>query len=763
MRFKIGYIFILSIAVLSKPASAQRFLIRDGNPNYHIVIGDTTSGSYDRLASDELAHYLHAIAGTHSNKSPRSEQCNIYIGKTIQTSKKLHQRLNQLHDDGFLVYSDSKDLYICGNTEQATIYGVYDFLEHHLGCRFLTPHDEVVPHCDNFTLYPIDEVKNPSFAYRETLYYYPNHSDDYCLKHKLHNRNDMRKQWGMFVHTFRHLIPTDRYFDTHPEWFSQIGGQRVKDGQPCLSDSDMLDELCRNLDSMMRANPGQTIWSVSNNDNYNVCTCPACRHSDSLYGGPSGTLIHFINQVARRFPDKTISTLGYQFTRRPPRQDCAEPQQPDSNVSIMFCSIECGRQLPIADAAGEQSFRDDMEGWSKICDNIFMWDYVVQFRNFWDPFPNLHVIKPNLHYFHDHGVRQMFEQGSGADNKTSWMELRTYLIANLMWDIEADADSIIHDFCLHYYLQAAPFVEAFYREMSQSLIASGSRLDIYGYAADGREGYLSPKQIQRYKNLIQQAYATLKDDSDSALADRIRYLELSLDYAILELAMDEPADNSSQFSSEMIRRADRFVNDCHRFGIEYLHEMGLTVDEYRGIIDGYIRKIRPSLSSHHTVTLLHPYDPRYPALQTSDREHLDLFDGQALTDGVAGILNYSRHWLGFYDNDLEAVIDLGNDTSINDVCIDFYFFPLSWIFLPKDVSIQLSSDGQNWREVWSESITNPELLATPAIHSCQASNLAQHARYVKVVAHRLPSIPDWHRAVGNPCWMFTDEIIVNGQ
>lgn len=755
-------VFILSL-LFGSNVLAQHYLISDRTVNGVITIGDNTPGSDDRYAAAELTCYLQSIALPDASHK-HTDLIHIYLGRTPQALKALGPQIGQLRDDGFVIHSDGANLYIVGNTSRATIYGTYHFLEKYLGCRFLTPNAEVVPHTANFQLPVIDEICNPSFAYRETLYYYPNHSDAYCLKHKLHNRNDLKKDWGMFVHTFRHLIPEQRYFDIHPEWFSEIGHQRVRDGQLCLSNPALLEELCRNLDSIMKLHPQQTIWSVSNNDNYNVCQCDRCRHLDSLYGGFSGTLVHFINQVARRFPDKTISTLGYQFTRKPPLPDCPEPQRPDSNVNIMFCSIECGRQEAIPNDPHEQSFRNDMEGWNRLTDNIFMWDYVVQFRNFWDPFPNLHVIQPNLKYFADHGVRMMFEQGSGEHNKTSWMELRTYLIAKLMWDTDQDADSIIHDFCLNYYQSAAPFIETFFRDCCHAAQASGRRLDIYGYPIDAVESYLQPQLIKHYQSLFDSAYKAI--DGDSALADRIRYIELSLDYAVIELSLNNASPELSFFTDKegqhlpdqaMRQRLDRFVDDCHRFGIVYLHEMGLSVDEYKHMADNYLSKCQASRSRHCRVTLGQPYDRRYPAGNNSN----NLLDGQVLTDGVCGVLNYNHHWLGFYDKDLEATIDLGSISPIDDIRTDFYFFPLSWIFLPQEVEFYISSDSLHWEKVWSETIENPQLLATPEIHASQASNLGRKARWVKVVARRIPTIPAWHRACGNPCWLFTDEILIN--
>ena len=763
--------YVLPFLLCSLWVDAQQPVIFDGKVKCEILVSPQADSS-ELKAAHEMQRYLWRITGMADTDvaagqfggtvKVREEQRlgeglpAIYIGHTAYATRHYSKQLAALRSDGFLVASDGRDLCVCGNTAKGTLYGVYDFLEQHLGCRYLTPEAEWVPVRGEYLLDSFVEVKNPAFDYREVLYYYPNQSQLFADKHKLHNRADLMREWGMFVHTFQHLVPANRYFDSHPEWFSEIGGRRVRDGQLCLSNPQVLETLCDNLDSLMREHPDKRIWSVSNNDNYNNCSCAACRRADSVYGGPSGTLIHFINQVARRFPDKTISTLGYQYTRRPPRQDCAEPQRPDSNVNIMFCSIECGREEPITTASGEQSFRNDMEGWNAITDNIFMWDYVVQFRNFWNPFPNLHVLQPNLQYFRDHGVRMMFEQGTGAANKTSWMELRTYLIAKLMWNPDIDADSLLHDFCEHYYRSASPYVEQIMAEMMRTLLESGQRLDIYGYAIDGSEGYL--KHLPHYQLLMDSAFAAVAShQGDRVVTPRLEYFALSLDYAALELAMNNVAgmsffkvqNDERVVDSVMVRRADRFVEGCHRFGVRYLHEMGYTPDEYRADIDNYLRKCAPgALSKGKKVELRNAEDSRYA-----------VNGAQSLTDGVSGILDYRHNWLGFYGKDFDAVVDM--DEEVSEISIDFFFFPLSWIFAPVKVLFYVSDDARHWEEVGCVEGNNPQLLANPAIETfCCKLERKRRVGYVRIVAKALPAIPDWHRAAGNPVWLFTDEIVV---
>lgn len=737
--------------------SAQNYLFKDNQSDYQIVIPDSAS-NVESQAAIELQRLVAQCSQCtlpiiHESQLPAKDSTFVSIGLTQLLSPGL---IDDVKDDGFIVMSDGCRLYLAGKEKKATLYAVYDFLEHEMGFRLYTPSALSIPSSKEFELTDFQRIENPDFTYRETLYLYPNQSQFYADWHHLQNRADMKREWGMFVHTFKHLVDPELYFETHPEWFSEINGKRVKDGQLCLTNPQVLEVLCHHLDSMMKLNPEAKIWSVSNNDNYNNCTCEHCRRMDSLYGSPAGTLLNFINQEARRFPDKTISTLAYQYTRQAPQRNIV----PDSNVNIMFCSIECGRQEAIETLASEASFRKDMEDWSRLTNNIFLWDYVVQFRNMLNPFPNLHVLQPNLQYFHNHGVKLMFEQGTGDVNKTSWMELRTYLLAKLLWNVDADVKALTDDFCDGYYGRAAVPIKEFYRSMTESLIASGKRLDIYGYPIHGKDGYLSPSQVDYYQYLIYTAYLLV--GNDSLLTSRVRYLELSLDFAILELAMSNvspklsffipQADGSRQINEEMVQRADAFVRDCDRFGVESLEEMGYSPEEFRANIDNYLRKSMSSnLAKGKAVKLHTDFSPQYNAV----------CGASALTDGVSGILNYNNNWLGFYGKPLFADIDLEKVQEVSNISLDFYFYPLSWIFLPQKVEFYVSKNEKKWEKVGEVSAENPEWLAKAFIKTFKAEFPSKKARFIRVIAQPLPQIPDWHRAVGNPCWIFCDEIIVN--
>lgn len=722
---------ILLCIIAFTTASAQIRIVKDGTSDFVVQASNHDTMAYH--AAETLCHYIQQATGC---RLPIVESCgNNHHAILIYTVP------GSQDDDGFGITTEQNKVHIRASQGRGLLYGVYELLEQYVGMRMYTPDAITIPQSNDISIPNIDTIVQPSFNFRDVLYWYPNTSQRYANFHRLHNTQDLNREWGMFVHTFRHLIPAERYFEKHPEWFSETEGRRLRDGQLCLSNPEVLEELCKNLDSMMQRRPEAKIWSVSNNDNYNVCTCPECRKMDSLYGGPSGTLIHFINQVAERFPDKIISTLGYQFTRRAPQSKI----KPRNNVNIMFCSIECDRSKPLTTAEGEAQFRKDMEDWAEKTDNIFMWDYVVQFRNMMAPFPNLHVLQPNLQFFHNHGVRLMFEQGCSS-TPTAWMELRNYLIAKLMWNVNADVDSLMRDFCQGYYDQAGTIMYDLYKRMESELISSGKRLDIYGYPADHREGFLNPGLIAIYKEQLANAYNSVA--GDSILTSRIRFWELSLDYAILEMGLGE--SNISEYR----QLAERFVDDCKLHGVKILMEMGITPAEYLVQINNYLDKIPSQNKAYNChVTLKEEPDKRYSCQ-----------GAKSLTDGKIGLLNYFSDWLGFYGKALDATIDLGQKTEVNEVMMDFYKFPLSWIFVPETVEVFVSKDGKHWKHIGQQHAqptgTDMVALAKPNMQHFSFKADGKPARYVRVVATPLAEIPQWHRAAGKPCWTFCDEIVI---
>lgn len=200
----------------------------------------------------------------------------------------------------------------------------------------------------------------------------------------------------------------------------------------------------------------------------------------------------------------------------------------------------------------------------------------------------------------------------------------------------------------------------------------------------------------------------------------------------------------------MIKMADDFVRDCHRLNVDRLDEIAYTPQQLRSNIDNYIEKsIQPNLAQGKKITCSTQWSNSY-----------DVGGPKALVDGNYGIMNYNFNWLGFEGADMDVVIDLDSVQDIHHISMDFLFYPLSWIFVPKRVTCWISDDQQNWTEVGSNTYENEELLAVCKIIGYNFDNLQYRGRYIRVKAESLLTNPEWHRGVGQPCWIFCDEIIV---
>ena len=125
----------------------------------------------------------------------------------------------------------------------------------------------------------------------------------------------------------------------------------------------MLRIVTSNVLARIRKDPGASFYGVSQNDWYNYCTCPACKALDDAEESHAGSMIAFVNQIAeaveKEFPEVTIETLAYQYTRKPPKTI-----RPRANVMPCLCTIECDFSFPITASAFKENraFMDDIRG-----------------------------------------------------------------------------------------------------------------------------------------------------------------------------------------------------------------------------------------------------------------------------------------------------------------------------------------------------------------------------------------------------------------
>ncbi|PLW95299.1 MAG: hypothetical protein C0593_14420 [Marinilabiliales bacterium] len=682
------------------------------------------------------------------NEEPDAKKQNILLGKEY-ASEEQKETISELSEDGFIIAPAEHGVFLGGKTSRGDIYSATTFLEQYLGCMLLAPGEYDAPKMNEITLPQVSlKSYNPDFDFRRTLF--PGqHDREYRNWYKLEQLDD----WGMFVHTFHKLLPPETYFEEHPEYYSEIGGRRLQDAQLCLSNPEVIDFLIENLGKEMALQPEKNIWSVSQNDAYNYCECERCKKLYEKYGAYSGAYIHMANEIARAYPNKVISTLAYQFTREAPQNI-----KPDPNVNIMFCSIECNRSMPLTEDPRSASFVKDMKDWSTLTNNIFLWDYVVQFKNYLTPFPNFHVLQPNLQFFKNSNVNMMFEQGSNG-NWSDLSDLKQYLIANLMWNVDANADSLIDNFITRYYGPAAPHIRKYFTTTHANLAPHAEKefLNIYGFPADYADSYLTPEMLIQYKSFMDDAEAAVA--SDSTYLKRVLKTRLPVDFAYLDVAMNTNDEQLSFFSEkdgkkslkpEMMACLDRLEALSNNHQDIRINERNFKVEDYCIYARNKLEKQTiDNLLKDAIIEIKTPYSDRYP-----------VGGAKAINDGLLGDLDFHNNWLGFHGEDMIVDITFPEKTTFSTIQMNFLKAVNSWVFLPIDVKVEVSDDGENFREIAAQQGDQSDrtylVKSIPFVFDVGEVS----TKHLRVMATSMKECPEWHRGYGNPSWIFVDEVIV---
>ena len=489
-------LFTLFLCLNAVPSSAHT-LFSGGRSSYHIVVAADASTT-ERYAAEELQNWLQQVGGVKlsvvdERKGVRGKRILVGYGNEV---KKLVQTARPKADDQGFVYGNvGGDIYIYGGKEIGTLYGVYTFLENEMGCRWYTKDFSIAPRKKRYEFTKLYDKEEPAFQSRD-LYYFDAFDADWTLRNKTCGRKNSKKtNYGKIqvpseafwsTHTFNKLCKPDLYFKSHPEYFSLRNGKRTTD-QLCLSNKNVLQICIKSIKEVMTNYPYFMIYSVTQNDNQNPCQCKECKKLVKKFGGESGAMIWFVNQVAaaveKDFPNKYIGTFAYQYTRSAP-----QGIKPRQNVVIRLCSIECCFTHSIRNCRQNTAFLDDMKAWSRISPHLYIWDYVTTFQQYLLPFPNIKVLQSNLQTFRAHNAIGVMEEGSYDVPGGDFAELKAYLLAKLMWNPDVDANAIIDEFINAYYGKAASQMKE-YLALVNGLVTKDTHLKCMTTIYHGRSTY----------------------------------------------------------------------------------------------------------------------------------------------------------------------------------------------------------------------------------------------------------------------------------
>jgi hypothetical protein len=360
------------------------------------------------------------------------------------------------------------------------------------------------------------------------------------------------------------------------------GQRRSERAQLCLTNPNVLRLTVKTVLDWMDQHPEASIYSVSQNDCEGWCECENCLRVEQEEGGAhSGPILRFVNAVAaevgKKHPDKLIDTLAYWYSEPPPLH-----VRPLPNVRIRLCPIGVCEAHAYESCKDDAYFMNHLRAWSKITNQLYIWHYVTNFAHYLLPFPDFDELAANIPMYRKNGVVGIFLEGDFADGGGGEnAELRSYVMARLLWNPSVDVNKTINEFMAAYYGKAARPMRAYIDLLQQQVRPEpqGKGQSMWIYSSPG-SSYLSPEFLAQAERLFHEAETAGIDEATKA---RVAKARLSITYVKLMHSKAFEVGNGSYAPAALdsLRQNFRtFMSDVRSFGITQLHEgVPLNVDE----------------------------------------------------------------------------------------------------------------------------------------------------------------------------------------
>ena len=407
----------------------------------------------ERDAASDFCDYLSRVSGRRISLSSQAENERVVVHVGLDSFVKQHRpQIGKLRADGYLIHSVEEGerfhLILAGKVDRAAQWAVERFLRDYCGVRWLFPdpmYGEVVPRRPTITLdRHLSKTIEPDFVSRTNcgMYYF-------SPPRRLLRLGPYGHDYGS--HAIQHIFSQNE-FRQHPEWFAQFDGKRQwwsygNGWQICTTDPGTVDRAVEYIDAFFAKNPHAPVGSIGQNDGNGWCQCARCDAFVNAFSPAYSTTerwFHWVNQVARvartKHPGKWVEAMSYASTSEPPRF------QLEPNVAVTKTFV----------LASEFT---QAERWKDVCKSVNLYSYMygasfLGFRHY------PHAAQQFLKWGHDELGALSHVTECGGD--WPFDGPKYYYLQRLQWDLDADVDRIMDEFCEASYGTGAVPLRAFW-------------------------------------------------------------------------------------------------------------------------------------------------------------------------------------------------------------------------------------------------------------------------------------------------------------
>ena len=424
------------MVILNANETAEFSLYEPDNRVVNIFIYEK---EHDKLefAAEELKRYIGLTYGIDCIIFENSENIiaeNI-IAKGIVLTLDNKGGIDQYCDE-FSIYAEKGNMIIKGANSRAVLFGVYRFLEEYVGIKWPGPDFEVIPpHCSrifkirDMTCRP--DIRKRGFAFNlsgwtpsnTTAGKYLTNIVDWMTKNYCNTVYIQFDAWIQFRDEIvleikkRHLLlvlnghnfvdifmPSNKYFNEHPDWFALDGGKRVR-FQHCFSSDGGVKTAVSNIIGFLENENEIDIDTVSLWPNEtSPCQCEQCKKAGFI-SSFSGFLKKLRNEIrVKNLKIRNIEVIAYNASLK---WDMLEEIPEDNDMDVLVACWGRNYEFPISNPTNkiDLRFRKAMKEWAEACINKFQTEMTVleYYGTYWmmsSLFPALiRTISEDMNYY----------------------------------------------------------------------------------------------------------------------------------------------------------------------------------------------------------------------------------------------------------------------------------------------------------------------------------------------------------------------------
>lgn len=633
--------------------------VKDGKTDYVLVLPKEGQNTFEtKVFNDcksEFPYLLKLATGidiqviNDVGLTYNADKTYISIGETTLFKQSgLTYDKSVLDNEGTRIITKDKTVFLLGGKGYGPLYAVYDFME--IMFHFdVTDWDNVIidKNVKNINLKNFDVTNIPDVANRQrnisALAYPVNDTQDaryYGHRARLQSEGleltmpyypsyDVNGQVWAHGHNSLDALPVDDFVKDHPKWYSDNGNQLCYTAHgdekelQAMAEEVVKKTIFSHYRNDKEAYPLVNNITLSMEDNYQFCSCDACKEMNEKYNS-AGALVKFTNLYASIFKkwqdgmpadelfeyastegceewininltpedrekyvrdDFQFRVMAYNSMLIAPAklnettgkyEAIDESFMLEDNVYLYFADIEMDWSQSYFAEDNRESYNNIL-AWASLSDNpaglYTYYDYPDRQLWFYDGFSI--VTNETLAFLKNTvGLRSFYSCGCASrlgERETAFKGYYTYLYGKLLWDINADIQQLTEKYFEYQFGEAKDVMYNMFVEMRQYFAAQYEQFDLHQknsiYNKPYSKSYWDNRTLKKWVDDCYVAFNLIDDvkktDSDryNALYCHIAQEMIYPSIVYLEFFIDEM---STSAKNDLV---DRLFNDYEILGI----------------------------------------------------------------------------------------------------------------------------------------------------------------------------------------------------